>query len=160
MARRHFCIPRLEGGRVLEPSAEPTLGWQEGRVGLHVRIQVGHLIYHRLAIVGPIRFKLEGDIIGLQNKLEVCIDVEFVLSEFLQMVYEKGRVGGRWQIVLEGLEDPVSYPCLWNSKGVLGRLNRRGIGNGEFRHGLRLLLGRALDKFAVAHDVCWIVVCL
>lgn len=68
------------------------------------------------------------------------------------MVYEKGRVGGRWQIVLEGLEDPVSYPCLWNSKRVLGRLNRRGVRNGEFRHGLRLLLGRALDKFAVAHD--------
>ena len=55
-------------------------------------------------------------------------------------------------MALEGLEDSVSHSCLWNSKGVLGRLNRRGVGDGEFRHGLGLL-DRALDEFAMAHCV-------
>ena len=56
-------------------------------------------------------------------------------------------------MILEGLDDSVPDPCLWNSERVLGRLNRRGVGDGEFRHGLGLLLelGRALDKFAMAH---------
>ena len=60
-------------------------------------------------------------------------------------------------MVLEGLENPVPYPCLWNSKGVLGRLNRRWIGDREFRHGFRL--EGSLDEFAMAHGV-WYVVCL
>ena len=97
---------------------------------------MGHSIRHRLAIVGPIRFKLESDIVGFQDKHEVRIGIELVLSEFLEVVCERGRVGGRRQMVLEGLEDPVSYPCLWNSERILGRLNRRGVGDGEFGHGL------------------------
>ena len=53
-------------------------------------------------------------------------------------------------MLLEGLDDPVSHSCLWTSKRVLGRLNRRGVGDREFGHGL--YLGRALDKFAMAHS--------
>ena len=53
-------------------------------------------------------------------------------------------------MLLEGLDDPVSHSCLWNSKRVLVRLNRRGVGDREFGHGL--YLGRALDKFAMAHS--------
>lgn len=110
---------------------------------------MGHSIRHRLAIVGPIRFKLERDIVGLQNNLEVRIGVELVLSEFLEVVCERGRVGGRRQMVLEGLEDPVPHPCLWNSERILGRLNRRGVADGEFGHSLKC---RALDKFTMAHS--------
>ena len=118
---------------------------------------MGHSIRHRLAIVGPIRFKLESDIVGLQNKLEVRIGVELVLSEFLEVVCERERVGGRRQMVLEGFEDSVSHPCLWNSERILGRLNRRGVADGEFGDGLHL--ERALDKFAVAHVGLLCVVC-
>ena len=132
-----ICDPRttrvfLEPLGFLEQPAEPTLSRQEGRVRFHVSIQVGHPIGHCLAIIRPIRFKLERDIVGLQNELEVRIGVELVLSEFLQMGHQEGRVGGRRQMVLEGLDDSVPDPCLWNSKGVLGRLNGRGVGDGEF----------------------------